>query len=183
MNTLQSLLHRIAALYSHMFANVMHERVSAYHAHPGSDDDDDDIGTTLRAYIKHTKQLAAANTALSTHQSGVTEPALTSVLQPQQLVEISASPNANAVSNPLSEYFQKNNTHSDLAPPLVKKLQASAWEHTHSAIRLAHQGDFTSAKLHADLASNAIRQLGHYMSEVDFKTFKRAVKAELLDKA
>ena len=54
MSKLQSLLHAVAALYSGMFANVLHERVTAYHART---DDADDIGVSLHAYIKNAKQL------------------------------------------------------------------------------------------------------------------------------
>ena len=182
MNKLQTLLHALAKLYSGMFANILHERVSAYHANDDSDSDND-IGASLRTYIKNVKQHAAANPTPLVNRSGVTEPTLPAVAYPEQSDALADKPDIIAISNPLSNYFKKNKSSSELAPPLSEKLKASAWEHTHSVIRLAHMGDYSSAKLHAELANNALHELKHYMPEADFNAFKSAVKAELLSKS
>lgn len=172
LNRLESLLHAIAKLYSGAFASILHERVSSYHAETGNTYDND-IGEALRSYIKQIKQHATAQ-----NQAGVSQ---------------SVSPNGTATEhssaalnstragfqNPLSDYFKKSATPTELSSPLGEKLKRSAWDHTHSAIRLAHQGDYASAKLYADLANNAIHELGHFLSEADFNTFKAAIKAEL----
>jgi hypothetical protein len=179
MTKLQALLNAIAKLYSGVVATVVHERVHAYHADAANDDD---IADALRTYIKQIKQKASTHTAPIDTSSGLAEPALTAETPSGHSAIAAESANTSGISNPLSDYFQKNNAYSELTSPLGEKLKSSAWEHTHSAIRLAHQGDFASAKLHADLANNAIHELGHYMPEADFIAFKRAVKAELLDK-
>lgn len=180
MSKMQSLLHAIAKLYSSIFATVLHERAAAYHANTGADDDDD-IGVSLREYINHVKK--TATTTPSSTPSAVTEPVLPTTIRSEQNTALANDLNAGALDSTLSDHFKKHTASSRLATPLGEKLKTSAWNHTHSAIRFAHQGDFASAKLHADLANNAIHELGHYMPEEDFIAFKRAVKAELLDKA
>ena len=135
----------------------------------------------MRAYIKHVKKQAATQTAPSIPQTTKTDPTRAET-HAENRTAWADKPAAGDLSNPLSDFFKKNNAYSELASPLGEKLKTSAWEHTHSAIRLAHQGEFSKAKLHADLANSAVHELGHYMSEADFIAFKRAVKAELLTK-
>ena len=72
---LQSLLHTMAKLYSGIVATVARRRATAYHANTGADTDED-IGQSLRAYIKHVKRQAATHTAPSTLQSATTDPTL-----------------------------------------------------------------------------------------------------------
>jgi hypothetical protein len=178
LNRLESLLHAIAKLYSGIFATVLKERVTSYHAETGNSYDDD-IGAALRSYIKQVKQTASTN-----------HPGNSAAISPTGAASdrISASTLNSAseqVNNPLSDYLKKNGAYPELAlaSPLGEKLKRSAWDHTHSAIRLAHQGDYASAKLHADLANNAVHELGHFMPEADFSAFKAAVKAELHSKS
>jgi hypothetical protein len=183
MTKMRALLHRIAELYSMMFASVMHERVTTYRADAGNEADTDDVGASLRAYIEHARTSAPANPASSPPRAVASEaPAAAQSPPPthDEYIGNSASP---LVSNPLLDYFKKNNTYSQLAPSLSEKLKISAWEHTHRAIRLTHQADYAGARLHADLANNAVHELGHYLSDEDFRAFKSAVKSELLRKA
>jgi len=176
LNRLESLLHAIAKLYSGVFATVLQERVSSYHAE-ASAGYDDDIGEALRTYIKQIKQHA------SPHQAGVSKPASPNGTSSEHNHASSPNTVSEELNNPLADYFKKNGTHTELSSPLGEKLKRSAWDHTHTAIRLAHQGDYASAKLHADLANNAIHELGHFMPDADFIAFKAAVKAELHAKA
>ena len=180
MSKMQTLLHAIAKLYSSIVATVLHERAAAYHANTGVDDDDD-IGVSLREYINQVKKNATSTPSVT--QSAVTEPALPAAMHGEHNTQLADNAHAETLDSTLSDYFKKHTASSRLATPLGEKLKTSAWNHTHSAIRFAHQGDFASAKLHAELANNAIHELGHYMPEEDFIAFKRAVKAELLDKA
>lgn len=179
MTKLQRILKNIAELYSGMFANLLHQRVTAFH-NISATSYEDDISASLHAYIKRIKQETATNSGTSAQHSVLTEPALTSVAKPLNI--ITSSDSESATPNPLASHLKQHNGHSELAPPLSEKLKASAWEHTHSAIRLAHQGDFASAKLHAVLANNAIHELGYYLQQADYNTFKLAVKTELLDR-
>lgn len=179
MSKFQSLLHAIAKLYASVVANVVHERATAYRADISAANDD--IGAALHAYILDRKKNASATA--SPPPSGMTDPVLPATLQPGLTSAVIENANTGNTSNPLSDYFQKNKAYPALATPLGEKLKTSAWAHTHSAIRFAHQGDYASAKLYAELANNAVHELGHYMPEDDFRAFKRAVIAELLNKA
>lgn len=176
LNKLESLLHTIAKLYSGVFATILQERVTSYHAETASGYDDD-IGEALRTYIKQVKHEAA------NARKGGTDPALPAESAAEHGNRLTQDGSGDHIDNPLSDYFKKTSNFSELASPLGQKLKTSAWDHTHTAIRLAHQGDYASAKLHADLANNAIHELAHFMPAEDFVAFKRAVKAELTAKS
>ena len=171
---MQSLLHAIAKLYSNLFSNLVHERLEAYH---DTGVNSDDIGTALYAYIMRVK-----NSEFTTGMGLLKQPIPSSAaLQFSNHHESAQGINSNHLvePNPLSDYFHKTNEDAQPLPPLGGKLKASAWDHTHSAIRFAHQGDYANAKLHAVLANNAVHELGRFMSEKDFISFTQAVRTEL----
>jgi hypothetical protein len=65
---------------------------------------------------------------------------------------------------------------SKIAPDqyMGDKLKDSTWSHIHSALLHARQGETSSAKLHADIANEALKEAAHYMSEEDHKVLCEA---------
>ena len=62
-----------------------------------------------------------------------------------------------------------------------EKLIQSTWEHFHASIRLAHQGDVKTAKMHAELTRNALIEAAHYLPEAVYSRFSREVLKALED--
>ena len=54
-------------------------------------------------------------------------------------------------------------------PYMGEKLKDSTWSHIHTALLHARQGEAYNAKLHADIANEALKEAAHYMSEEDHK--------------
>ncbi len=54
-------------------------------------------------------------------------------------------------------------------PYMGDKLKDSTWSHIHTALLHARQGEVITAKLHADIANEALKEAAHYMSEEDHK--------------
>lgn len=79
----------------------------------------------------------------------------------------------------LSRYFKTRRTSAVLDPQMSAKLQKSTLSHIHSALRLARQGEITTARLHADIASHALQEAGHYMSEQEYARFSLEVDEKL----
>lgn len=75
----------------------------------------------------------------------------------------------------LSVYFRNNHKHSVVSLNAGDKLIQSTWEHIHASIRVAHQGDVKTARLHADLANNALKEAEHYLSAPVFSAFSQEV--------
>jgi hypothetical protein len=66
-----------------------------------------------------------------------------------------------------------------LDPELSKKLKQSTWNHIHTALRLARQGEARNAKLHLDIASQALKEAAHYMSREEHIAFTVEVQEKL----
>lgn len=79
----------------------------------------------------------------------------------------------------LSKYFKKGGAGTTLQPHVSEKLKTCTWEHIHTALRLARQGEVRTARLYAEIANNALKEAAHYMSEEEYAEFTAAVEEEL----
>ena len=80
--------------------------------------------------------------------------------------------------NGLSLYFKKQKT-QEHDPEMSEKLQKCVWDHVHTAHRSARSGDENTAKLHAGIATNAMKTLSHYMPEEEYTDFCTDVHNQL----
>jgi hypothetical protein len=83
----------------------------------------------------------------------------------------SPTPAAGKGFGELSEYFRANHTHSPYYPDAGRRLVQSTWDHTYAAIRAARAGDVKIARLHAELANSAFKEVAHYMSGQAYTDF------------
>ena len=65
-------------------------------------------------------------------------------------------------------------------PYMGDKLKDSTWSHIHTALLHARQGEANTAKLHADIANEALKEAAHYMSGEDHKILCGEVAKALL---
>jgi hypothetical protein len=181
-NKLQLLLSTIESLYSGIVTNIIHRRITSFHAISRTCYDNDVRGSLL-TYI-HSVEINIHNQPTPVEIKPIlNEPVIPHAQNHHRIETTEPIKSAENHDNELANHFKKYNANTELATSLCDKLKTSAWEHTHTAIRLAHLHDFVNAKLHADLANNAIYELGHYMSESDFNQFRNAINAELADKS
>lgn len=89
------------------------------------------------------------------------------------------SPTTSAEPGALSEYFESGRADSELIPELGAELRKRTWEHIHTALRMARQGDVDAAKLHAVLANAAFAEAAHYMTNDDTVEFATKIKNKL----
>ncbi|MCW9023740.1 MAG: hypothetical protein OQK73_03570 [Gammaproteobacteria bacterium] len=82
-------------------------------------------------------------------------------------------------ANELSRYFKKRGNSATLNPGIEDTLTHSAWEHIHLSLRLARQGNTKSAKMHADIANHAYKELAHYMTEEKYSELTQEIEKEL----
>jgi len=73
--------------------------------------------------------------------------------------------------------YLKERKHSLVTNPYIgNKLKESVWEHIHSTIRYARQGDVDTAKLHSKIAANALEESGHYLNNEDYSDLVFQIK-------
>ena len=56
-----------------------------------------------------------------------------------------------------------------------ERLKSSTWSHLHLASMEARRGDAVAAKVHADIANQALKEAAHYMSDDEYKKFSGEV--------
>jgi len=62
---------------------------------------------------------------------------------------------------------------------LGEKLSVSAWDHIHTSLRYVREKNASLAKMHADLANEALQQASHYMTDEEYIELKVSVLEEL----
>lgn len=79
----------------------------------------------------------------------------------------------------LSVYLQEAHRHSVVCLDTGEKLMHSTWDHIHTSMRVARQGDVKTARLHVELASSALREAERYLSIEVFSSFAEEVMGTL----
>lgn len=79
------------------------------------------------------------------------------------------------------DHFENHTVHRDEDPCMGDQLRESAWSHLHSALLYARQGDAGRAKLHADIAHQALKEAAHYLSEEDYETLSNQLEQALAE--
>lgn len=79
----------------------------------------------------------------------------------------------------LSTHLRNSHMHSGVSLNTGDKLIQSTWEHFHASIRSANKGDVKTARLHAELANNALKEAAHYLPESVYSSFSKEVMEAL----
>ena len=157
--TLYKLYYRLCDMDLHKHMNFYNRNTSTYKT--------PDISASL---TKHIDKLAptgkpaspgASSTATAGSSKRASEP------------EKAKQPNQQSgwLNKLISNILPKKTFTSKITPDpyMGNKLKDSTWSHIHTALLHARQGDANTAKLHADIANQALKEAAHYMSEEDYK--------------
>jgi hypothetical protein len=163
---LNRLSRALRELYYKLCDMDLHKRMNFYNRNTGTDKAPD-ISASL---TKHTDKLApdskptgpgATSTATARSSKIATKPdnAKLPNQQPGWLNKV-----VNSIIRP-----KKFTSKITPDPYMGDKLKDSTWSHIHTALLHARQGEANTAKLHADIANEALKEAAHYMSEEDHK--------------
>ena len=172
-----SILERIKKLYTEFFLASLHNRIDSYHTSSGSDDHHR-VGDALHKLIDKTSQHADKVHAVKAEKGTQyhTEPAPDTAKS--RKIQDHKTSLFSMTMNGLSMYFKKHKRHEH-DPEMTEKLQRCVWDHVHSAHRYARTGDASSAKLHANIATSAMKTLSHYMEDEEYSDFCGEVHEQL----
>ena len=176
-----ALLNALQRLYSRMNLLVLQRRMDSYREEVGSVANQDILGQLS----DHIDRLAGAS---QTEGGQAPAEAHEQEDQAQDRYTMREGYPSNRqpsivsrVFNELAKYFKSRPAEAVLHPDLSRKLQDSTWDHIHTALRLARQGQARTAKLHLDIADQALKEAAHYMPREDYMAFTVAVKEKLAD--
>jgi len=173
----KSLLNKLKRLYTELFLVGLHKRIDSYHAFMHSDQHND-IGDTLHGLIDQIVIEASHNYSVQDYRH---KKFLTAETDPTNDKAIPRQGDGSMLSmtlNGLSVFLQQQKLKSD-NPHMAEKFQQVIWEHVHAAHRFARQGDARTAKLHADIANNAIKSLAHYMPVEAYEVLCNDIRQQL----
>jgi hypothetical protein len=176
---INALLHALQKLYARITSLVLHQRMRSYREEAGNVSEHD-LATLLSDHIDRLAAPGSPNSGKI--QPQVSERKAQTATQnpsPRRPHSGHQSSILSRTFNELGRYFKSSRTQPVLDPELSKKLQTSAWNHIHTALRLARQGEARTAKLHLDIASQALKEAAHYMSREEHLAFTVEVEEKL----
>ncbi len=171
-----SILRSLQRLYSRLVLFNLQKRMSSYRGSVGSGTGED-ITATLYACIDNCASSASAHKQAGTqHEPSRHNVKAAATPSPPSIPANHQESVFKMAMNGLSLYFRKRKVNSVMATELGEKLKKSIWEHIHAAHRAAHQGKVDTARLHADIASTALKEAAHYMPEEEYATLVAEIK-------
>ncbi len=76
--------------------------------------------------------------------------------------------NVSHIESEFTKHLKEQSLSSVSYPLIGEKLVASTWEHIHSALRHARQGNVIVAKLNADIAGSALEEAAHFLNDEEY---------------
>ncbi|MCW8955927.1 MAG: hypothetical protein OQL09_03520 [Gammaproteobacteria bacterium] len=160
----QSLLSDLKRLYSNITLSLFNKRMGLYNKdhHAMSSQN---VSAKLSDHIEKLAAVEKTRPAQQTPSQAAAEPAQTETTELDQAADVRPSKTVvGRIVTALSSHF-RGRAGYEMQPELSEKLKNSAWSHVHTALRYARQGDESNAKLHANIACNALKEAEHYMSD------------------
>ncbi len=167
-NELAALLQSLRTLYTQIAANLWHRRMQPPEPSAMAGESAD-IADSLSGHIE--RMAAEASTEPSPGADGSTERS-DAVRKKSKLLPPSR------LFSALSSRF-RGKSGSVASQQLGEKMRADTMRHINKALRLAKGGDAQGAKVHAELAENAMKTASQYLPEEEYRTFKQDVETRL----
>lgn len=73
------------------------------------------------------------------------------------------------IKDSLALHYKESSSNNETDNYMGERLKKSAWSHIHTAIMQARAGEERIAKLHADIANQALKEAAHYMHAEEYK--------------
>lgn len=176
------LIRAIEKLYSSVTLQILQKRMDSYHSLPSTDAYTEralDIKDPLFKYIDNVSQTAPKPAAEAQPLEDSVSSQASQPHSPVQSEFASQRPVPGKTVSGLTKYFSATHNETEFHPGIAEKLQHSFWEHIHTAIRQARLGNARVAKIHADIANNAYKELTHYVSSETHAKFALELEEHL----
>ena len=177
MDNKESLLRILKRLYTKLFLVSLHKRISHYHPSVTSNHHQE-IGETLHDVINEIVKDISRNDSepVYTNLMITDDDKHLSNLTPNTAVNKTTT--ASMTLNSLSLYLKKS-TALEHDPSMAARLRRCVWDHVHTVHRLARSGEERSARLHVNIATNAMKTLSHYMPKDEYTKFYTLISTNI----
>lgn len=169
------LMSALKSLYGRLSRLLVKIRSNTYHGVSGaapSFDITSVLNKQIEDYAAHHKNETAEHSLpkdsnLPGSTATATSPGINNTEHGMSEGGITDSPH-NKTESEFAQHLKQRKSSSVTQPHIGDSLKASAWEHIHTAIRHAKQGEIDSAKLHTKIAGQALDEAGHYLNDADY---------------
>ncbi len=177
----ESLLNKIRRLYTELFLVSLHDRIHSYRSLSPSDNHHE-ISGALHKLIDEIVEEVSRNYSVKDYQDIKYQNVVSSLTSVESDDIQNYSTNMGSMTlNGLSLYLKNHQAQED-SLHLSGKLQRCVWDHVHSARRFAMTGDGNTAKLHADIACDAMKVLSSYMPDDEYSDFFNEINSQITKK-
>ena len=174
-----ALIEALKSLYSRIASLDLQKRMGSYRRDNGAGVDHDIAAPLINDIEKLAVSSDVENQQAPRHASSASSLTAAEDGTPSRQSIGHETPKATRRFLELSRFFGRKKTGSAFQPHMRDKLKGSVWEHINASLRLARQGDSKSAKLHADVANNALKEAARYMSKEEYSEFYGQVEKQL----
>jgi len=195
-NFLCMLFHKLQQLYYRIAVSRLHKLMDKYHRYTSHSKKShaNDIKTSILKYVDNVVVVEKEkNINKGSIDAGhpVTEAGVTAKhvaqshhdLFPFKQDEKDDGPNPYALNKKqvaeLSKYFKARTKGPELHHGMEEKLKDSIWIHMNASVQCALKGDGRSAKMHADIADYAFKEIAHYMPKVKYQELTEKINKRL----
>jgi len=203
---LNALLHEIEKLYNSAALSLLHKRVIGYHGHENYSEKPhakdiksslldciDDVVVDEKSEIVKKRAYDIGSPVLGASASSAHEVGRYSTnrfrTESRHTVFPVAPGKKQDGTNPylldkkrigeLSKYFKEKTNGVESDPGIKDKLKHSVWDHINASVACARRGDKRNAKMHADIANTAFKEVAHYMTEDQYSALTAKVHDRL----
>ena len=190
------LLHKLQQLYYRIAVSRLHKLMDRYHRYTSHSKKShaSDIKTSILEYadnvvvVEKEKNITKGlnDTDHTVTEAGVTDKHVTQShhdLFPFKQDDKNDGPNPYALNkkqvDELSKYFKAREKGPELHHGMGEKLKDSIWIHMNASVQCALKGDGSSAKMHADIADYAFKEIAHYMPKVQYLELTEKINKRL----
>ena len=183
-NFLSTPVHKLQQLYYRTAVSRLHKLMDRYHRYTSHSKKAhaNDIKTSILEYadnvvVEKEKNITKGlnDTDHPVTEAGVAAKHVTQShhdLFPFKQDEKNDGPNPYALNkkqvDELSKYFKAREKGPELHHGMEEKLKDSIWIHMNASVQCALKGDGSSAKMHADIADYAFKEIAHYMPKEEY---------------
>jgi len=177
-NKSETLLDKVKRLYTEIFLTALQDRIHSYHA-CADPDKSHSFSDTLHELVNEIVREASNTHSMLDYQDIKTlDDTMLSASDHLDYIKTCTSKFNESAESELSSYLANKIVEGN-KEHLAEKLQRSVQEHVFAAHRYARSGQGSIAKLHADLVTNALNTLSHYMTADAYSRFVAMIDKQL----
>ena len=165
-----TLIHALHDLFLKVSNFELVKRVSAYHHKSVSALD---ISAPLS---KHIDKLVVENRRTKSRVANAVTSRSSAERKLQKIVSASSKPSRlNKMLDGLARHYKRSAGKTESNQYMGERLKSSTWSHLHVASMEARRGNVAAAKIHADIANQALKEAVNYMSDEEYEVFSGQV--------